>query len=66
MVCEFMLIPKRDGAEIDSPLDLLPLPNNGVWNGKIAYLDRDGVLNIGSANYINSPEELVVFPNTAD
>ena len=65
MVCEFMLIPKRDGAEIDSPLDLLPLPN-GVWNGKIAYLDRDGVLNIGSENYINSPEELVVFPNTAD
>lgn len=65
MVCEFMLIPKRDGAELDSPLDLLPLPN-GVWNGKIAYLDRDGVLNIGSENYINSPEELVVFPNTAD
>jgi len=65
MVCEFMLIPKRDGAEIDSHLDLLPLPN-GVWDGKIAYLDRDGVLNIGSENYINSPEELVVFPNTAD
>ena len=65
MVCEFMLIPKRDGAELDSPLDLLPLPN-GVWDGKIAYLDRDGVLNIGSENYINSPEELVVFPNTAD
>ena len=65
MVCEFMLIPKRDGAEIDSRLDLLPLPN-GVWDGKIAYLDRDGVLNIGSENYINSPEELVVFPNTAD
>ena len=65
MVCEFMLIPKRDGAELDSALDLLPLPN-GVWDGKIAYLDRDGVLNIGSENYINSPEELVVFPNTAD
>ena len=53
MVCEFMLIPRRDGAEIDSPLDLLPLPN-GPWNGKIAYLDRDGVLNVGSENYINS------------
>ena len=66
MVCEFMLIPKRDGAEIDSPLDLLPLPNGGTWDGKIAYLDRDGVLNVGSENYINSPEELVVFPNTAD
>ena len=65
MVCEFMLIPRRDGAEIDSPLELLPLPN-GTWDGKIAYLDRDGVLNVGSENYINSPEELVVFPNTAD
>ena len=65
MVCEFMLIPKRDGAEIESPLDLIPLPN-GTWDGKIAYLDRDGVLNVGSENYINSPEELVVFPNTAD
>ena len=65
MVCEFMLVPRRDGAEIDSHLDLLPLPN-GIWNGKIAYLDRDGVLNVGSENYINSPDELVVFPNTAD
>ena len=66
MVCEFMLIPVRDGAEsLDAPLDLLPLPN-GTWNGKIAYLDRDGVLNVGSEDYINSPDELVVFPNTAD
>tara|TARA_Y100000996_G_scaffold318162_1_gene254294 strand:+ start:22597 stop:23235 length:639 start_codon:yes stop_codon:yes gene_type:complete len=64
MVCEFMLIPRRDGAEIDSPLDLLPLPN-GPWNGKIAYLDRDGVLNVGSENYINSPDELVILPDTA-
>ena len=66
MVCEFMLIPVRDGAEsLDAPLDLFPLPN-GTWNGKIAYLDRDGVLNVGSEDYINSPDELVVFPNTAD
>ncbi len=64
MVCDFMLIPRRDGAEIDSPLDLLPLPN-GPWNGKIAYLDRDGVLNVGSENYINSPDELVILPDTA-
>jgi histidinol-phosphate phosphatase family protein len=64
MVCEFMLIPRRDGAEIESPLDLLPLPN-GPWNGKIAYLDRDGVLNVGSENYINSPDELVILPDTA-
>ena len=31
------------------------------WNGAIAYLDRDGVLNYGSPNYINSPEELNII-----
>ena len=32
------------------------------WNGAIAFLDRDGVLNYGSPNYINSPEELTIIP----
>ena len=32
------------------------------WNGAIAFLDRDGVLNYGSPNYINSPEELEIIP----
>ena len=31
------------------------------WNRAIAYLDRDGVLNYGSPNYINSPEELDII-----
>ena len=31
------------------------------WNGAIAFLDRDGVLNYGSPNYINSPDELVII-----
>ena len=31
------------------------------WNGAIAYLDRDGVLNYGRPNYINSPEELDII-----
>lgn len=31
------------------------------WNGAIAFLDRDGVLNYGSPNYINSPEELEIM-----
>jgi len=35
-------------------------------NGGIAYLDRDGVINIGSANYINSPEELTLLNGAAD
>ena len=32
------------------------------WNGAIAFLDRDGVLNFGSPNYINSPNELEIIP----
>ena len=32
------------------------------WNGGIAFLDRDGVLNFGSPNYINSPDELKIIP----
>ena len=35
------------------------------WNGAIAYLDRDGVLNYGSPNYVNSPEELKLLPGAA-
>ena len=42
------------------------LSPNGQWKGKIAYLDRDGVLNKGSENYINSPEELVILPGVPD
>ena len=29
-------------------------PDGFEWNGAIAYLDRDGVLNYGSPNYINT------------
>ena len=65
MACDCMLLPHRDDNDLDSPLDLHPLPN-GVWNGKIAYLDRDGVLNKGSANYINSPNELVILPGVSN
>ena len=32
------------------------------WNGAIAFLDRDGVLNYGSPNYINAPDELTIIP----
>jgi histidinol-phosphate phosphatase family protein len=65
MVCEYMLLPHRDDNELNSPLKLYALPN-GQWKGKIAYLDRDGVLNKGSENYINSPEELVILPGVPD
>ena len=61
MVCEYMLLPHRDDNELNSPLKLYALPN-GQWKGKIAYLDRDGVLNKGSEKYINSIDELVILP----
>tara|TARA_B100000925_G_C21967660_1_gene456379 strand:- start:663 stop:1262 length:600 start_codon:yes stop_codon:yes gene_type:complete len=36
------------------------------WNGAIAFLDRDGVLNYGSPNYVNSPEELELIPGAKE
>ncbi len=36
------------------------------WNGAIAFLDRDGVLNYGSPNYINSPDELDIIPGAKE
>jgi histidinol-phosphate phosphatase family protein len=35
-------------------------------NGAIAFVDRDGVLNIGSPNYINNPEELILLDGAAE
>ena len=40
-------------------------PANIEPNGAIAYLDRDGVINIGSPNYINSPDELRLLDGAA-
>ena len=40
-------------------------PSNTIPNGSIAYLDRDGVINIGSPNYINNPEELILLEGAA-
>ena len=36
-----------------------PLPEASPLHGGIAFLDRDGVLNIGSPEYINTPQEFV-------
>lgn len=65
MACDCMHVPHRYDDSLSTPLDLLPLPN-GSWGGKIAYLDRDGVLNKGSENYINNPDELVILPGVPD
>ena len=61
-----MLSPCRDDSELDSPLVLEPLPGGIQWGGKIAYLDRDGVINLGSENYVNSPEEVIILEGAAD
>ena len=61
-----MLPPHRHASRLDSPLELKPLPHNQSWSGKIAYLDRDGVLNRWSDNYVNSPEEVEILPNSGE
>jgi len=57
-----LLPPFRDNADLHDYLEFDELPNN-FWDGKIAFLDRDGVINVGSENYINSPDEVILLPN---
>lgn len=42
-----------------------PLPESAPLHGGIAFLDRDGVLNIGSPNYINHPREFTMLDGAA-
>jgi len=58
--------PCRDGSSRNEPLELADLPLGHKWDGRIAYLDRDGVLNSGSSEYINSPEEVKLLPGAAN
>ena len=52
---------------MEGPIAEVNLPKvNLEWNGAIAFLDRDGVLNYGSPNYINSPEELKIIPGAKE
>ena len=55
----------RDGADLDDILELNELPAGNSWDGAIAFLDRDGVLNIGSADYVNNASELIVIEGVA-
>lgn len=58
MGCEKIQPPYRHDSSLEDPLILVDLPSNSEWSGKIAYLDRDGVLNRWKENYVNSIEEL--------
>ena len=49
-------------GEMEGPITEVNLGEVDLdWNGAIAFLDRDGVLNYGSPNYINSPDELEII-----
>ena len=56
-----MLPPHRHGSPLEAPLRLIALPENADWGGRIAYLDRDGVLNKWKDDYVSSPEELEIL-----
>ena len=59
------MLPHRHGTNLLDKLELEPLPSGIIWSGKIAYLDRDGVLNVGSSSYINDIHEVVILPEAA-
>ena len=52
---------------MEGPIAEVNLPKlETEWNGALAFIDRDGVLNIGSPNYINSPEELQIITGSKE
>ena len=57
-----MLPPHRHRSSLEEPLRLSNLPGNTDWSGKIAYLDRDGVLNKWREGYVNSAVVLELVP----
>jgi len=60
-----VLAPRRDDVELSAPLHLPDLPEDVLWDGRIAYLDRDGVIIEGSENYVNSVDEVVLLHDSA-
>ncbi|MEE3270285.1 MAG: HAD-IIIA family hydrolase [Candidatus Thermoplasmatota archaeon] len=42
------------------------MPVDVLWNGSIAFLDRDGVINIGSESYVNNVDEVELLPGSAE
>ena len=51
-----MNLPGRHRAHIDDIVESMD-----GWDGSIAYLDRDGVLNIGREDYVKSASELILL-----
>ncbi len=51
-----MDLPSRHRADIGAPVETLD-----GWDGSIAYLDRDGVLNVGREDYVKNVDEVVML-----
>ena len=51
-----MDLPRRHLADIDAPVEAVD-----GWDGSIAYLDRDGVLNVGREDYVKNADEVVLL-----
>ena len=51
-----MDLPRRHQAKINAPVEQLD-----GWDGSIAYLDRDGVLNVGRDDYVKNADEVVLL-----
>ena len=56
-----MDLPGRHKAAIDDPIEELV-----GWDGSIAYLDRDGVLNVGREDYVKTVDEVVMLPGSGN
>ena len=51
-----MYLPGRHKSAIDTPVKSIE-----GWDGSIAYLDRDGVLNVGREDYVKTVDEVVML-----
>tara|TARA_B100001029_G_scaffold35637_1_gene27140 strand:- start:2013 stop:2642 length:630 start_codon:yes stop_codon:yes gene_type:complete len=51
-----MDLPSRHLADIQAPVQALD-----GWDGSIAYLDRDGVLNVGREDYVKNVSEVAML-----
>jgi len=54
-------LPGRHGASISEPI-----PSVEGWDGSIAYLDRDGVLNVGREDYVKTVDEVDMLQGAGD
>ncbi len=57
--------PRRHRFPIGASLDLEDLPGGIPWDGRIAYLDRDGVINDNRGDYVDSLDKFSLYPDVA-